>query len=202
MDIKSHYQKLFNKHGDSAESLQYTDRITQFKRYEILCQVANELNSVIDVGCGLAHLYEYLESQNNKVKYFGLDFVDEFVAAASTKYKDNAYVNFQQFDISSDTIPKDYDYVVLSGVFNNKFENNKEFMLNGITKMFEACNKAIAFNAMSTYVDYQSDDLYYSNPLEIFEFCKLNLSKKVTLRHDYLVKDNSIPFEYCIYVYK
>jgi hypothetical protein len=75
-------------------------------------------------------------------------------------------------------------------------------MLNGIKSMFNACTKGIALNAMSTYVDFQADNLYYTDPLEIFDYCKRNLSRKVTLRHDYLVKENSIPFEYCIYVYK
>jgi hypothetical protein len=75
-------------------------------------------------------------------------------------------------------------------------------MLNTIKKMYEVCGKGVAFNAMSTYVDFQADDLYYSDPLEIFDYCKRNLTRKVVLRHDYLVKENSIPFEYAIYLYK
>ena len=202
MNIKKHYQELFKKYGDSAESVQYSDKVTQFKRFEILNQVAPKLTSVIDVGCGLAHLYEFLESKNQQVKYLGLDFVNEFINVNSQKYKDKSNVTFQQYDITVDTFPSGYDYVLLSGVFNNKFNNNKEFMLSSISKMYNACNNAIAFNAMSTYVDYMENNLYYSDPLEVFDFCKSNLSKKVTLRHDYLVKENSIPFEYCIYVYK
>jgi hypothetical protein len=68
--------------------------------------------------------------------------------------------------------------------------------------MFQSCQKGIAFNAMSTYVDFQVDDLYYSNPLAVFDFCKKNLSRKVTLKHDYILREGSIPFEYVIYVYK
>lgn len=201
-EIKKHYQQLFAQHGDSPDAVQYSDRITQFKRFEVLSQVAPKLNSAVDIGCGLGHFYEYLKEAQPDVKYLGLDFVDEFIEASKIKYANNEHTHFKQFDLTKDAIPTGYDYILLSGVFNNKSTNNKEFMLNGINTMFNACEKGIAFNAMSTYVDFQTDNLYYTDPLEIFDYCKRNLSLKVTLRHDYLVKENSIPFEYCIYVYK
>jgi len=200
--LKTHYQKLFETHGNSAASVQYSDSVSQYKRFEILAAIANDLGSVVDVGCGLAHLYDYLQSTGFKGKYLGLDFVPEFVEANKKHYEKNTACSFQVFDIMKDQIPKGFDYVLLSGVFNNKMPHNRDFMFNGISKMFEACNKGMAFNAMSTYVDFQADNLYYSDPLEVFDFCKKNLSKKVCLRHDYLVKENSIPFEYAIYIYK
>jgi len=75
-------------------------------------------------------------------------------------------------------------------------------MINTIHKMFSACKKGVAFNAMSTYVDYRDEILYYSNPMEIFDYCKRNLTRNVILRHEYLVKENSIPYEYTMYLYK
>ena len=202
MDIKKHYEELFTRYGDSPEAVQWSDKGTQHKRFEILSGIDSIINSVIDIGCGLASYYEYLKNNNEEIKYLGLDFVEVFVQKCIEKYGKNPQTKFAQFDLMNDMIPLGYDYIMLSGVFNNKFDNNKEFMLNSITKMFDSCNKGIAFNAMSTYVDYQADNLFYSNPLEVFDFCKRNLSKRVTLRHDYLVKENGVPFEYCIYVYK
>lgn len=201
-EIKKHYQELFRKHGNKSESVQYTDKESQYKRFEILTQIDRQLNSIVDVGCGLAHLYDYLNTKGFIGQYLGLDYVNEFIESCKKKYETVENCTFDHFDIIKNDIPKKYDYVMLSGVFNNKFVTNKEFMEISIRKMFEACNKGVAFNAMSTYVDYQDKELYYSNPIEIFDFCKKNITKKVTLRHDYLVKENSIPFEYCIYLYK
>lgn len=201
-ELKKHYQELFEAHGDKPESVQYSDSGSQNRRFEILSQVAPELNSVIDIGCGLAHMYSYLKSKGFNGKYYGLDFVPEFIQFNKQKYKDDSNTLFKEFDITKDEIPGGYDYILLSGVFNNKMDDNRSFMLNAIKKMFNACNKGIAFNAMSTYVDFMVDDLYYTNPVEVFDFCKKELSKKVTLRHDYLVKENSIPFEYAMYIYK
>ena len=81
-------------------------------------------------------------------------------------------------------------------------ENNQEFMYQTIGKMYDACEKGVAFNAMSTYVDYQDEDLYYSDPLKVFDYCKKNLTSRVVLNHDYLVKSDSIPFEYTMFLYR
>lgn len=201
-NIKKHYKTLFNQYGNAPESVQYSDKKTQYKRFEILSEIDRNLASVIDVGCGLAHLYDYLASTGYKGKYLGLDFVEEFIEANQQKYGQEDKLSFKTFDINKDNIDEGYDYIMLSGVFNNKSDNNEEFMYGTIKKMYDACQKGVAFNAMSTYVDFQADNLYYSNPLDVFDFCKKNLTRKVTLRHDYLVKENSIPFEYCIYLYK
>lgn len=200
--LKEHYQKLFQEHGNSSAAVQYSDSVSQYKRFEILAGISTEINSMIDVGCGLAHLYDYMKSKGFDGKYLGLDFVPEFIEADKKNYASDVNAAFQVFDIINDSFPANYEYILLSGVFNNKMPNNKEFMLHAITKMFAASTKGIAFNAMSTYVDFQADNLYYTDPLEVFDFCKRNLTKKVTLRHDYLVKENSIPFEYAMYLYK
>lgn len=200
-DTSKHYKALFKKHGVDAKSVQWSDKESQFKRFEALLQVQNEISSIIDLGCGFGDLYEYLQLNNFNGKYLGLDNVDEFIDAAKERFLDSN-ADFKKFDINTSEIPKGYDYIILSGVFNNKFDGNYDFMINTINEMFKKCEKGIAFNAMSTYVDYQADDLYYTNPLEIFDYCKINLTRKVILKHDYIVKKGSIPFEYTIFLYK
>ena len=201
MDLKEHFKELYREHGNSPKSVHWTDTKTQEKRFEILLEVDRNLESVMDVGCGLGDMYKYLLSRGYKGKYCGTDFVEEFIQAASKNFTATNAV-FKLNDIKNEELPSGYDYVLLSGVFNNKTGDNKEFMLDTINKMFAACKKGIAFNAMSTYVDYQDEILYYSDPLEVFDYCKKNLTRKVTLRHDYLVKQNSIPYEYALYLYK
>ena len=102
----------------------------------------------------------------------------------------------------NDDFPNGYDYFLLSGVFNNRTERSKEFMIQTIDKMFHACNKGVAFNSMSTYVEFQDDELFYSDPKEIFHYCKKYLTQSVVLKHDYKVKENAFPYEYTMYLYK
>lgn len=203
MDVKQHYKDLFDKHGISPQSVQYTDKATQFKRFEILSQIDSNMSSVTDFGCGLGDLYIYLkESAGYNGKYLGLDFVPEFIDACNKVFVGNAQAKFQVFDIKTDEPEVINEYLLLSGVFNNKNTDSDVFMRDTIRKMFAYASKGVAFNSMSTYVDYQDDQLFYTNPLEIFDFCKREITPKVVLRHDYQVKSSIIPFEYCIYLYK
>lgn len=201
MDLKEHFKELYKMHGISPKAVHWTDRKTQEKRFEILLEIDKNIDSLMDVGCGLGDMYEYLLNKGFKGKYCGIDFVDEFIESANQKFK-SPNVSFILNDIKNEELPSGYDYLFLSGVFNNKTGDNKEFMLSTIKKMFAACKKGVAFNAMSTYVDYQDEILYYSDPLEVFDFCKKNITRKIVLRHDYLVKENSIPYEYALYLYK
>ena len=201
MNIKEHFKQLYKLHGNSPKSVHWTDTKTQEKRFEILLGIDKNIESLMDVGCGLGDMYQYMQAQGFNGRYCGTDFVDEFIDSATQKFNSPDVV-FKLNDIKNDALPPGYDYVTLSGVFNNKSDDNKNFMINTIHKMFSACEKGVTFNAMSTYVDYQDEILYYTNPLEIFDYCKRNLTRKVVLRHDYLVKENSIPYEYTIYLYK
>ena len=45
--------------------------------------------------------------------------------------------------------------------------------------------KALAFNLLSTYVDWQEPHLFYGDPLFWFDHCKRNYSRQVALLHDY-----------------
>lgn len=200
--LKEYYKELFHENGPTPAAVQHTSRKSQFKRFDILTSIDNQINSIVDVGCGLGDMVDYLGENNFEGKYLGVDFVDEFIDYANRKFSANPNINFINLNFSEDAIPDGYDYVLLSGVFNNKFEGNEEFMKGLIKKMYESCKKGVAFNAMSTYVDYQDEHLYYSDPLKVFDYCKTHLTPKVTLRHDFIVKANSIPFEYCIYLYK
>lgn len=201
--IRQHYKELYLKHGESPFSVQYSDKKSQYNRFKILSEIDINMNSVLDFGCGLADFYEYIrENLNFNGKYIGIDFVTEFIERNKKKYVNDNHAEFFEYNISKDNFEHKCDYAILSGVFNNKTDNNEEFMFYTIKKMFDLCNKGIAFNAMSTYVDYFDENLYYVDPLKVFDFCKRNLTRRVVLRHDYVVKENSIPFEFCMYLYK
>ena len=64
-----------------------------------------------------------------------------------------------------------------------------------IKKSYELCNKAVAIDMLTSYVDFKEEHLHYYEPEEIFSFCK-TITKRVTLRHDYPL------FEFMICLYK
>ncbi|MDB3935553.1 class I SAM-dependent methyltransferase [Granulosicoccus sp.] len=199
--ISDHYRSLWERHGDSTHAVQYSDDQSHHARFDILCSIASPVTSILDVGCGLAHLYRYLKLNGFNGQYKGIDIVPEFVEAAKTHCKDDPNADVMLCN-STDKLPSGYDYAMLSGVFNNRMPDNKAFMKATLRRMFSVAEKGIAFNAMSTFVDYEDNTLYYSDPLEVLAFCKTVLGGHPILRHDYTLTENGFPFEYAIYVYK
>lgn len=201
-EIQKHYQGLFTAHGDSAKSVQYADSPSQFRRFQILSEISADLGSVVDLGCGLGHFCDYLRRKDFGGSYLGLDFVQEFVDHGNSKHAHDPRTSFRRCDLLTDEFPQGYDTFFVCGVFNNKMPNNFEFMETVLRKAFSAAKRHVAFNAMSTYVDFEATDLYYTDPREVFDFCKRHLTRRVNLRHEYLVRDDRPPFEYTIYLYK
>ncbi len=201
-DLKTYYSNLLDQHGRSPKATQHVSTVDQYKRFKILCQNVSPKSSVIDLGCGLGDMLVYLRDEGLKGSYLGADFVEGFIDKNNDFFSSEHDASFIHFDILSDVLPSNYDHVILSGVFNNIMEDNHYFMKTCLKKMFAAANKEISFNMMSTYVDYQADDLFYFDPLKIFDFCKKELSPLVMLKHDYALGEKNYPYEFSIFVQK
>jgi len=195
-DLKAHYQNLFAKSGDSVEAVQYPDTDSQRVRFSILSRGLASDSSIIDLGCGLGDMLPFLRENGFTGRYLGCDFVPEFINLAKQKYADDEMANFIEFNILTDDIPSGFDHVLISGIFNNKIDNNMEFISTCLNKSMPKAAKSIRFNALSDYVDYKEEHLFYISPVYLFDYCKKNLTAYVNLKHDYLTKPNGFPYEF------
>lgn len=202
-EIKKLYKGLFLKHGDSPYAIKARDKKQQYKRFAnlIRCCDLKKGDTVLDLGCATGELYEFLKKYKIK-KYCGVDFVDMFIKTAKKKYSKNKKLKFIQLDFEKKNIPKGFDWVFLSGTFNDKKKNSKAFMKKTLIKMFKTSKKGIVFNSLSTHVDYRDKELFYSSPEETLNFCVKNLSKYFIIRSDYQLKKNTLPFEYSMCIKK
>lgn len=196
--IRDHYGSLFQLHGDTHEAAQYSSRESQFRRFASLARIGNLKDQrVLDYGCGTGCFAEYLHQINQQPSlYCGTDIVKEFLACAKQKWPQALF-----FD-PSELGDKRFDYAFVSGVFNNRRVNNRKFWQETVRDLFQRCDKGVAFNLMSTYVDYQAPDLFYEDPCRAFKFLKQEITPFVQLCHDYLVKEDSIPFEFTLFAYQ
>jgi len=192
---------LVQKYGDSAPGVQWRDRETQERRLEILTQIGDLRSAkILDFGCGVGHLLSFMRERFGFTgEYVGYDLSAAMIAAASNKFPDT---RFEQRDVLAEDISEDFDYILISGVFNNRVSDGWGLMTKLLSALFPHARKAMGFNALSSYVDYCDPDLFYVDPERIFHFCKEYLSPCACLRHDYLIKPGVIPFEFSTYVYQ
>lgn len=196
-DLQAHYRDLLRQHGDSPQAVQYSSRETQERRFEKLVNVA-DLNgcSILDFGCGTGQLQDYLLRQGVKVRYHGVDIVDEFLTLCQEKFPEGRFGQLQDFQ------GQQFDYVLVAGVFNNLIEDNTAFYQSTLKTLFGMANKGLSFNMMSAYVDYQDEGLFYEYPEKVFAFLKREVTPFVTLRNEYEVKPGVPPFDFTVYAYR
>lgn len=194
MDIVRHYSKLLAQYGDDPKSVQLADRTTQRRRFAVLHEALGDRrrDGVLDVGCGLAHLYEHLLEQGWEGEYSGIDITPDFITRCRNKLPNS---RFDVWDISLGPAPWRSDWCLLNGVFNNLRPDPWNFLVTSLRHMLASCRIGIAFNMMSTYVDRRDPELVYFDPEAVFQFCKEELSPLVNLRHDYCVRPGVVPFE-------
>lgn len=155
--------------------------------------------SMLDFGCGAAHLYDYM--QRNKITsfdYTGLDISPDFIDLCQSKHPG---VTFQCADVlvSPDLLPVT-DYVVMNGIFTEKrelsFESMLEYMQTTLKLIFSKVRIGIAFNVMSKQVDWERDDLFHL-PMDVLaNFLCRDVTRQFIFRNDYGL------YEYTTYVYK
>jgi hypothetical protein len=89
-----------------------------------------------------------------------------------------------------------YDYVVMSGLFNLNVGQSFEWVCKFVNKMYQLCKEIMAFNMVSSHVNYRDDNMYYSDPSVILSYCIEQLSKRVTLAH------HNLPYNYTVVVFR
>ncbi len=196
-DIREHYRRLLAEHGDSPQAAQYTCITSQNRRFELLAGIGN-LNQqrIFDFGCGTGHLGSYLQSQGIEFEYNGTDIVEEFLALCRQKFPQGTFENFAAMSHLK------FDYIFVSGVFNNLINDNTQFYQDTVRQLFSMCNKGLSFNMMSSYVDYKDPGLFYESPEHVFSFLKREVTPFVTIRNDYEVKPGVVPFDFTVYAYR
>lgn len=199
--LSEHYDELAKVHGYSPHAVQQSCFDTQERRLKILLEGFSDFKNkkILDFGCGSGHLLRLLQQQGFSGEYVGYDISSELLKLAR---ENNAAGRFELRNIFDNPPQEKFDIVFISGVFNNDIGFNKVFMHDVLAILFRVTRVGLAFNCLSTFVDFKSPGLYYYDPTDVFLHCKENLTTTISLRHDYEIKEGVLPFEFSCYLYK
>lgn len=189
-NIEAYYTDKIKKHGATPKGVDWNNEEGQFLRFEQLSKIIiKDKFTLADVGCGYGKYCEYLNSHYTEYKYIGYDISLEMILNARRLYTNKQNSKFENIQTLSSI--QDVDYSIASGIFSVKMKHNEvewlAYILETLELLNEKSNKGFSFNMLTKYSDkeYMRDDLYYADPLFIFDYCKRNFSKNITLIHDY-----------------
>jgi ubiquinone/menaquinone biosynthesis C-methylase UbiE len=195
--IEDLYKIRFKQGLRDYKAVGWGSKESQWLRFQLLCEIGIIPSySILDVGCGLGDLLEYLEE--NKITpevYVGIDLTQEFIENCKEKYNSLEQVIFYKKNLLEADYDQEFDYVFMSGAFNLKITNNWKIVEVALKKMFKACKKGVACNFLSSYVDFSQDKDFHYSPEKMFSIAR-KITKHVILRHDYPL------YEFTLYLYK
>ena len=184
-EITNNRNKFYNEKSqsyemDSSEIVGWMDgKKNQLKRFQTLLDIGvKNGDSVLDFGCGIGHMVEYINDTGLKVNYTGIDTNEDAIRKAKSAFILSDIMGVHPMTSSTgiifsygsvQDIKENYDWVVASGVFNYKFP--KAEMIQTVNGLLDHANKGIAFNLLEEghiinpeYEFYSKDRIsYYFN---------------------------------------
>lgn len=189
VDVRNYYEERLRQHGPTARGVDWNSEESQQLRFRELARLwdGEPEASIVDYGCGYGALAAWLRARAHRGAYTGFDVSDAMTAAAADLA---ASLQNCRFTTNRPAL-RPADFAVASGVFNVKLGSSNErwhqHVLDGIADLAALGTRGFGFNALTVYSDpdRRRPDLYYSDPVELFDHCKRTYSRYVSLLHDY-----------------
>jgi SAM-dependent methyltransferase len=189
--VEALYTANLAEHGLESRAVGWPDEASHRLRFEKLAYVLradppSEPIAVNDWGCGYGAMFSFLDELTGVelASYRGYDISSEMIEAAR-----DSIVDPRAEFVERATVDRDADYTFVSGTFNVRADATDEawggFVKETVLELAGRSRRGLAFNLLTTYVDWRKDDLFYADPAEFFSFCRERISRYVTLLHDY-----------------
>lgn len=201
--LVEHYENCFERHGATPQGVDWPDAEDLATRFDVMTEVIRpdtKTCRLLDLGCGPGLLLDHLKDKAAPapIRYLGIDLSEKMIAAARHRHPDES---FEARDLLTDPLKERcVDYVIMNGVLTEKRELPQAEMIafakEIIAAAFHAAEIGIAFNVMSTQVDWTRDDLFHWSCDEVLGFAARELTRHAVIRADYGL------YEYTTYLYR
>jgi SAM-dependent methyltransferase len=186
------YQDAFARHGDSPSAVLWP-RGRQSLRFDALTHHFSGTSfSVLDYGCGLAHLKDYLDKRFTAYRYIGADVVPEFVHAVKNKHPEVLVHLVHDYTDLIDPV----DHVVISGTFNIvDGEDSKAYLTYvhaALEHLYSLCRISLSVNFMTDKVDFIQANAHHVDVEAMYRFFRDRLSSRLQL------DQTRMPYEFTI----
>lgn len=210
--LKDYYAQTFERFGATAKGVDWGDELELLVRYDKMLDVRRkdfmaplDKPSLLDVGCGWGGLLRRAQALQMPLDYSGIDVVESMVQHGRQAFPEGQFIHGDVFALPDEPA---YDFVVCNAILTQKLSvsniDMERYARRLIQKMFALCRHGIAFNMMSTRVNFMVSNLYYQNPTDMLSWLLTEVSPRVRFDHGYssLASGQGKFYDFTVYVYK
>jgi RimJ/RimL family protein N-acetyltransferase len=183
--VREFFDERARRERDTVAALDYGSEGSQRARFAAIVEsVELDGRSLLDVGCGLAHLADFLDERGLHVRYTGLDISPAMVARARRRRADLDLRAGNVLDSPLD----DHDVVCANGIFYLHGAAGGHVLERVVERMWQLAREAVVFTSLSAWAPPGEEGEFHAEPLETLAFCR-RLTSRIAFRHDYLPHD-------------
>lgn len=186
MNISEFYDQMATQHKEGWKASHWTSKESQEDNFTILTQIApfEQTDRILDIGCGQGDLFAFMQKRGWKSTYEGIDVSSIMIDNAWKKYPKG---RFACIDFLNDQFQYKYDWILASGPFNHKVEENQyEYLEKCIKKMYSLAKKGFGMILLSQHDPLQksnpTDYLFGYDPIKVMEMCS-ELTYTLNINH-------------------
>lgn len=195
--ILEHYAPRVVPGRDSFDILDWGSKQEQLLRFAVLVDLLHREEdrghswpgdaSLLDVGCGLADLRDYLRDPLPGVRYTGVDITPQILREARRRQPAARLVLGDIFG-AEPFHPRCFDVVFCSGVFNLDLGNNTAFLSHALPMLLSLSRRCLAVNFLHERAPVKYRHCCYFSPGEIADIVRSEGADVEIVDH-YLEKD-------------
>lgn len=189
-----HYDAGLRRFGDTARGALWPNEEDNQRRFDVMLDVierdGDEPVTLCDLGCGTGNLLaRIVQRRLRNVTYIGVDRSPLALAHARAKFPEATFLELDVADPDADLAPMACDYLVANGLFTGKFEMTHDemmaFLAATVRRLWPLVRRGLAFNAMSTVVQWNRDDLFHLSMDDAARLLHDVAGRNVRIRADY-----------------
>jgi len=189
--LKEHYEPRIRPDRLGYQILDWENQESQFCRFEVLLRrVTLEGRSLLDLGCGVGDLCDFLASRSVSVDYTGVDILEEMIKEARRRCPEGRFIH-------ADLLKENpfgevsFDVAFCSGIFNLETGDNAELLSSFMELLSHLVRGTVVINLLSVSSPDRLDRYHYFDPQAVLREAR-EFFDNVEIDESYLCNDFSL----------